>query len=62
METSTHKITYAILKDDEFETLNCTHGVLYKFHYGKDDTFYIQIAGQLHEETSTAFNFLSVEP
>lgn len=54
--------TYAILKPEETVTAFCKHETLYKFYYDTTENFFIVINGVSVEETSTAFNFLTVQP
>lgn len=55
--------TYAILRPQEDqEQGEAKHDTLYKFYYDTNENFFIVINGRAIEETSTAFNFLTVQP
>lgn len=52
--------TYAILRHEEPEG-ECKLNTLYKFYYDTNENFFIVINGRAIQETSTAFNFLTVQ-
>lgn len=53
--------TRAVLRPNEAEG-EFKHNTLYKFYYDKQREFFVVINGRAIEETSTAFNFLTVQP
>jgi len=54
---------YAILRPEEdADNGECKHETLYRFYYDTNENFFVVINGRAIEETSTAFNFLTVQP